>query len=203
MKLYWSSRSPFVRKVMIAAHELGLAARLEPIPVVVALAQPNPTVMAVNPLNKIPTLILDDGSALFDSTVICEHLDALQGAPRLFPSAPAERWPALRWHALGNGMLDGLILWRGEQMRPDAQRSGGVLDALAKKTDAALALLEQEADALARAPVSIGSIGVAAALGYLDFRFADLAWRTGHPKLAAWYDGFAQRPSMRATEPHD
>lgn len=203
MKLYWSSRSPFVRKVMIAAHELGLAQRLEPIPAVVALAQPNDAVMAVNPLNKIPTLILDDGGALFDSTVICEYLDALSGAPRLFPRDPAERWPALRWHALGNGMLDALILWRGERMRPDAQRSDEVLAAFAKKLAASLALLEGEAAALGAAPVAIGAIGVAAALGYLDFRFADLAWRSGRPLLAAWYDGFAQRPSMRATEPHD
>jgi glutathione S-transferase len=203
MKLYWSSRSPFVRKVMIAAHELGLADRLEPIPAVVAAAQPNQAVMAVNPLNKIPTLILDDGSALFDSTVICEYLDGLQGAPRLFPRAPAERWPALRWHALGNGLLDILILWRSERMRPEAQRSAALLEAFGQKLEAALALLEREAAALRHAPVSIGSVGVAAALGYLDFRFAELAWRGGRPLLAAWYDDFAQRPSMRATTPHD
>jgi len=203
MKLFWSSRSPFVRKVMIAAHELGLAARLEPIPAVVAASQPNQAVMAVNPLNKIPTLILDDGGVLFDSTVICEYLDLLHGEPRLFPRDPAERWPALCWHALGNGMLDILILWRSERMKPDAQRSGALLDAFAQKLEAALALLEREADALGRAPVAIGHVGVAAALGYLDFRFADLAWRSGRPRLAAWYEGFAQRPSMRATEPHD
>jgi glutathione S-transferase len=203
MKLYWSSRSPFVRKVMIAAHEIGLAARLEPIPAVVALAQPNLDVMAVNPLNKIPTLIADDGSTHFDSTAICEYLDSLHDGPRLFPSAPAERWPALRFHALGNGMLDALILWRGERMRPEAQRSGAVLAAFALKIEATLALLEREADMLAGAPVSIGQIGVGAALGYLDFRFTDLAWRNGRPRLATWYDGFAQRPSMRATAPHD
>lgn len=203
MKLYWSSRSPFVRKVMIAAHELGLADRIETIPVVVALAQPNADVMAVNPLNKIPTLITDDGIVLFDSAAICEYLESLPGGGTLFPAAPAARWPALRWHALGNGMLDALILWRTERTRPEAQRSQAVLDAFKLKIEAALALLEREAADLAAAPVTIGAIGVGAALGYLDFRFDDVAWRTGRPQLAAWYETFAQRPSMRATAPHD
>ncbi|HUA51912.1 MAG TPA: glutathione S-transferase [Candidatus Sulfotelmatobacter sp.] len=199
MKLYWSSRSPFVRKVMIAAHELGLAARIEPIPAVVALAQPNPAVMAHNPLNKIPTLIADDGSVLFDSTVICAYLDELAGAPRLFPTAPRERWAALRWHALANGLTDVLILWRSEALRPAPQRSDAVTAALALKTAATLDVLEGEADALAAAPLSIAHVGAAAVLAYLDFRFADLAWRTGRPRLAAWFAGFAQRPSMQAT----
>ena len=201
MKLYWSSRSPYVRKVMIAAHELGLADRLEPIPVVVALAQPNATVMVHNPLNKIPTLLTDDGQTLFESVLICEYLDSMAGTPRLFPAAPAARWPALRWHALGNGLLDTLLPWRGEQLRQDARAD--VIAALGAKTTATLALLEGEADALATARVAIGHIAVGTALGYLDFRFADLNWRDGHPRLTAWYAGFATRPSMRATEPHD
>ncbi len=186
---------------MIAAHELGLADKLETIPVVVAMAQPNATVMAVNPLNKIPTLVTDDGQILSESVLICEYLDALSGAPRLFPSAPAARWPALRWHALGNGLLDILLPWRTERLRADARAD--VIAALAAKTTATLLLLDAEADRLAAAPVAIGHVGVAAALGYLDFRFPDLAWRDGHPRLTAWYATFAQRPSMRATDPHD
>src|SRR5262249_34143415 len=105
MKLFWSSRSPFVRKVMIAAHELGLADRLELVPVVVALAHPNDAVMAHNPLNKIPTLLTDDGQTLFESGLICDYLDGLAGTPTLFPTGPG-RWPALRWHALGTGLLE-------------------------------------------------------------------------------------------------
>jgi len=202
MKLFWSSRSPFVRKVMIAAHELGLADRLECVPVVVALAQPNDAVMAHNPLNKIPTLITDDGQTLFESGLICEYLDALAGGERLFPTGPA-RWPALRWHALGTGLLEILILWRSERMRPDGQRSDAVLAALGRKAAATLALLEQEAAAVAAAPVTIGPVALGAAFGYLDFRFTDLPWRDGRPRLAAWYATFAQRPSMQATAPHD
>jgi glutathione S-transferase len=199
MKLYWSSRSPFVRKVMIVAHETGIADRIERIPVEVALAKPNKAVMADNPLNKIPALVRDDGLALFDSLVICEYLDALQVRPTLIPPAGDARWRALRWHALGNGLLDLLILWRSERMRPDGQRADAVLAAFAVKLAPSLARLEDEADALAAAPFGIGQIGVGCALAYLDFRFADQAWRTGRDRLARWYVDFAARPSVVAT----
>ena len=84
MKLFWSSRSPFVRKVMVAAHETGLAPRLRTERVVVGANKPNAEVMAVNPLNKIPTLVLDDGTALYDSRVICEYFDSLHEGAKLF-----------------------------------------------------------------------------------------------------------------------
>ncbi|HET9403501.1 MAG TPA: glutathione S-transferase N-terminal domain-containing protein, partial [Burkholderiales bacterium] len=95
MKLYWSSRSPYVRKVMIFAHETGLADRIEKVRTVVALTQPNRDLMRINPLGKIPTLITDEGAVLFDSTFICEYLDSLHGGTRLFPQAPEQRWQAL------------------------------------------------------------------------------------------------------------
>jgi glutathione S-transferase len=203
MKLFWSSRSPYVRKVMIAAHEIGLASRLELVPAVVVASQLNPAVMAVNPLNKIPTLVTDDGTVLFDSLAICEFLDGLQDGAHLFPAAPGARVTALRRHALGNGMLDVLLPWRSELLRPAPQRSPELLAAFAQKTDATLTLLEREADSLAAAPVAIGHVALGAALGYLDFRFADRPWREGRPRLTSWYASFAERPSMRATLPHD
>ena len=101
MKLLWSSRSPFVRKVMVAAHEVGLADRVRTERVVVAANKPNADVMALNPLNKIPTLVLDDGTVLYDSRVICEYLDTLHDGPKLFPPDKTARWPALRRQALG------------------------------------------------------------------------------------------------------
>ena len=103
MRLYWSSRSPFVRKAMIAAHETGVASRIETIRVEVAVTKLNADVMAHNPLNKIPTLVLENGEVLFDSRVICEYFDSLTTGPRLFPSNPAERWVALRRDATGRG----------------------------------------------------------------------------------------------------
>ena len=125
MKLFWSSRSPFVRKVMVAAHETGLVSGIECVQTVVAPAKPNAEVMALNPLNKLPTLLLDDGRVLYDSPVICEYLDGLHDGPKLFPSAGATRLDALRRQALGDGMMDFLLVWLSERSRPAEQQSPG------------------------------------------------------------------------------
>jgi glutathione S-transferase len=198
MKLHWSPRSPFVRKVMIAAHETGLVDRLVCVRTVVAMTAPNAALLPDNPLSKIPTLVLDDGSALYDSAVICEYLDALHDGPKLFPTDAKARWTALRRHALGNGLLDLLILWRNERERP--QPSQPHLDAYAVKYRAALDALEKETPAIAATPFGIAHIGIGCALSYADFRFADLDWRAEHRQLAAWHESFSQRPSARATE---
>ena len=199
MKLFWSSRSPFVRKVMVTAHEVGLAGRIRTERVVVSAATPNAEVMAVNPLNKIPTLVLDDGSALYDSRVICEYLDTLHDGPKLFPADARARFAALRRQALGDGLMETIVLRLGEQARPAAQQSEKHLAAYRLKIAAALDRLEAEAAELAGAP-AIGHIAIGCGLGHLDFRFAADDWRSGRPKLAQWYDGFASRPSMKATE---
>lgn len=201
MKLYWSSRSPFVRKVMVVAHEAGLAAKIERIPVVVAMTNlPTPEVMKHNPLNKIPTLLTDDGQVLFESVVVCEYLDSLHSGEKMFPAAPADRWRALRWHALGSGMLEALLLWRSESRRPEGKQLPTVLDAFAEKIRSSLDLLEREAGLLSREKFNIGHVGVGCALAYADFRFPELEWRSGRPRLADLYASIAARPSMRATE---
>jgi glutathione S-transferase len=198
MKLHWSPRSPFVRKVMIAAHEAGLVDRLTCVRTVVAMTAPNINLLCDNPLSKIPTLVLDDGSALYDSVVICEYFDALHSGPKLFPTDSSARWTALRRHALGNGLLDMLILWRGERERQ--QPSQPHLDAFAVKYQATLKALEMEAPDIGATPFGIGHIAIGCGLSYADFRFADLDWRAGHPRIAAWHASFSQRPSARATE---
>jgi glutathione S-transferase len=198
MKLHWSPRSPFVRKVMIAAHETGLVERLTCMRTVVAMTAPNSELLPDNPLSKIPTLVLDDGSPLYDSAVICEYLDTLHDGPKLFPADPKARWTALRRHALGSGLLDLFILWRNERERP--QPSQPHLDAYAVKYESALNALEKETAAIATTPFGIGHIAIGCALSYADFRFADLDWRAEHPQLAAWHKSFSQRPSARATE---
>jgi glutathione S-transferase len=198
MRLHWSSRSPFVRKVMVVAHEAGLAGRIERIPTVVALTKPDLALLSRNPLGKIPTLLLEDGSALYDSVVICEYLDELGGTPRLFPAAGPARIEALRRQALGNGAMDFLLLWRGELGRaaPDQR----ILDGFVAKQAAVLAALEAEAAELAAGPFDIGRVAIGCALSYLDFRWPEAGWRAAHPALAAWHAGFAARPSVRATE---
>jgi glutathione S-transferase len=201
MKLHWSPRSPYVRKVMVCAHELGLAPRIELVRSVAAMLKPNPVLMRDNPLSKIPTLVLDDGSTLFDSVVICEYLDVL-GAGTLFPATgAAARWHALRWHALADGLLDTLILWRNERER--AAPLQPLVEAFALKTAAALKVMDDEVPALAGSAFSIGHVGICCALGYLDYRFADSAWRTTAPRLAAWYATQSARPSLQATVPVD
>jgi glutathione S-transferase len=201
MKLHWGPLSPFVRKVMVVAHETGLADRIEKIRSVVAMTAPNHALMRDNPLSKIPTLITDDGMVLFDSLVICEYLDSVHAGPKLFPVDAAGRWQALRWHALGNGMLDAGILWRNERLRPEIKQSREILSAFDAKTRAALDLLDEEAEALSSARLTIGHVAIGCALGYLDFRFPELAWRSGRKHIANWFEPFSERPSMRLTKP--
>ena len=201
MKLHWSPRSPFVRKVMIFAHETGLADRLERVRSVVAMTAPNAALMRDNPLSKLPTLVLDDGRALFDSAVICEYLDGLHSGAPMFPKAGPERWEVLRWHALGNGHLDLLILWRSERDREPPRQLQALLDAFAVKHAATLARLEQEASALDAAPFRLGHIAIVCALGYLDFRFAAVDWRTPHPGLKRLYTKLAARQSFIDSAP--
>lgn len=198
MQLHWSPKSPYVRKVMICAHELGLLDRLELIRSVAAMLKPNERLMQDNPLSKIPTLLLEDGTTLFDSVVICEYLNDLAGGT-LFPPAGPAKYQALRWHAFGDGLMDALILWRNERER--AQPLAPLMDAFERKVRASLQQLDAEAAALARAPFSIGTLTIGCALGYLDYRFDALAWRAQAPRLADWFAAWRQRPSFVATEP--
>jgi glutathione S-transferase len=197
MKLHWSPKSPFVRKVMVCAHELNLVPDIQLVRSVAAMLKPNPQIMVDNPLSKIPTLVLDDGRVLFDSVVICEYFDSLAGGS-LFPREGDARWQALTWHALGTGLLDVLILWRNEREREAPIQA--LLDAFALKTEASLALLEKQADLLVAAPFNIGSVAIGCALGYTDYRFDALQWRERAPRLAAWFETVKARPSFVATE---
>jgi glutathione S-transferase len=200
MRLHWSPRSPFVRKVMVAAHELGVADRIEQVRTVVRMMQPNPDLLPDNPLSKIPTLVLADGTVLIDSVVICEYLDALGGGGILFPPSGRERWTALARHALANGLLDILILWRNERDKPERARLQELLDSFALKTRTALDRLEHDAPDLSTTRFGIGHIAVGCCLSYLDFRFPDLGWRDGRPALTTWHESFSARPSAQATE---
>ena len=201
MKLHWSPRSPFVRKVMIVAHERGIVGRITCVRTVAAMTQPHAELMQDNPLSKIPTLVLDDGTVLYDSPVICEYLDSLDGAAKLFPKEPEARFTALRRQALGDGFLDLLVTLRNELER--VQPSDVHLTSAAARKAAVLESLEREAAALASTPFDIGHIAIGCALSYLDFRYADEDWRKGHLRIADWHASFAARPSVRATQPVD
>jgi glutathione S-transferase len=201
MKLRNSTTSPYVRKVSVTALELGLDGRIEPIPT--NTMDPKSDHAADNPLGKVPALITDDGERLYDSPVICEYLDSLHDGARIFPPAGEARWRALRLQALADGILDAAILKMLEtRRRPEALRWDGWIKLQGGKIGRALDQLEREAEALA-GPLTIAQIAAGCALGYLDFRFPGEAWRATRPALAAWYEGFAQRPSMRQTGPRE
>ncbi|WP_129781856.1 glutathione S-transferase family protein [Peristeroidobacter soli] len=201
MKLHWSPKSPFVRKVMIAAHECGVADRIERVRNVAAMTRPNAAIMADNPLSKVPTLKLDNGVVLYDSTVICEYLDSLatrdERQQPLFPADGAARWEALRRNALGSGLLDILTLWRNERER--SHPSHELLAAFDTKTRACLEQMATDLTAASAHRFDIGDIAMGCALAYLDFRFEDLDWRASQPLLATWFARFSQRPSVLAT----
>ena len=199
MKLYYSVTSPFVRKVLVAAHELGIAEGIEIVPVALTPIAPSEAVNATNPLGKIPALEIDGGLALYDSMVIAEYLDSLAG-PKLFPASGPARWTALRRAAAADGMADALILVRYERLlRPPEQQFDAWVDGQMQKALRTLTALEAEAGSLDGA--GIGEIAIGCTLGYLDFRFDDLGWRDSHPRLADFYEGFAARKSMQATLP--
>ena len=200
MTLLWSPKSPYVRKVMICAHELGLTSQIELVRAVAAMLKPNPDIMAQNPLSKIPTLVLADGTSLFDSVVICEYLNDLAKGP-LFAQQGTAKFQALRWNALGDGLLDALILWRNERERE--QPLPALLAAFELKTRACLADLESEVDDLQGANFGMGHVALACALGYIDYRFESVSWRDAAPRLAAWHAQVSARPSLKATEPAD
>ena len=201
MTLHWSPRSPYVRKVMIAAHEMGLLDRLACVRTLVGGTTPHLELMRENPLGKIPTLVLEDGTILFDAPVICEYLDTLHGGAKLYPAAGPERFTALRRHALGSGMIDMGLLLLGERSRPEGSQSQPHMDLWTLKLRTSVAALEPEAEAIAATPFNIGHVAIGVALGYLDFRFDALQWRDGHPRLAAWFNTFQARPSVQANLP--
>jgi glutathione S-transferase len=196
MKLYHSPTSPYVRKVRICAIARRLEDRITLVP-----TNPNedpPGLLADNPLSKVPTLVTDDGMALFDSPVICEYLDSLGAAPPMFPAPGAARWRALKFQAMGDGILDASVPRRSEMLKPREEGR----DALIARWRAAV---ERTLDALERdlppRGMDIGSIAVACALGYLDFRFPQEPWRATRPRLAAWFEAFSQDPTVARTAP--
>lgn len=197
MRLYFSAASPFTRKVRVTAHELGLSDRIELHSLYLTPVSPHEAVRSNNPLGKIPTLITDDGTALYDSPVICEYLDTLAGGNRIFPAAGAARWTALRRQALADGIMDAAVLTRYEEaVRPKELRWQGWVDAQFLKIRTALDGLEQEN---LGSTFDIGTISIACALSYLDLRFAQEGWRKSRPRLAAWLAGVDERQSLAAT----
>ncbi|MFV9474630.1 glutathione S-transferase [Advenella sp. RU8] len=199
MKLYYSTTSPFVRKVMMVVQELGLLDQLEKETVQVHPVNRLQSLIVSNPLGQVPTLITDDGQALYDSRVICEYLnDKANG--RLFGDQQS-RWGILSELAALDGSLSALVTARYEiSVRPVELQWLAWVDAQMDKTRTTLEYFEGKADTL-EGRVDIAIFDLACLLGYLDFRFAHFDWRKLYPKLDAWYAQFSQRPSVKNTAP--
>lgn len=204
MKLFHSPSSPFVRKCLVTASELGLAGRIERIQVAPSVLNREPGLESANPLGKVPALQDDSGNWLYDSAVICEYLDSLAGG-LLVPAAGPARWQVLTRQALADGALDAAVLLRYEQaLRPEPLRWDAWLAGQRAKIVGAVDRLEHEVAAMTAAPDArpdLAAIAAGCLLGYLDFRHPDIGWRTDRPALAAWYEHLAERPSMRTTMP--
>ena len=198
MKLAHTPSSPWVRRVLVAAAELGLDDRIEK----VAMDHRDEAgeYAGINPLLKVPSLILDDGTVLIDSTAISEYLDMLHDGPKLFPPAGESRVRAMQLQMLVNGMQEAATRCVGENVRrPEELRWPAFYDKQANKIRRGLDRLEQMVVRLDGGP-DYTAISAGVLCGFLDFRFSDTEWREGHPNLAGWYGVFAERPSMRASE---
>lgn len=199
LALRYSFTSPYVRKVLVLAHETGLEGRIERI--VTLPWDPGTDLPKDNPLGKVPALKTPEGW-LYDSLVICEYLDSLHEGPRMFPLAGPERWRALRRHALADGVLDAAVLRRLETLRQTGEQSASWIERQQGVVTRGLDTLEAEAKDFGDR-LDVGIIAAAVMLGWLDFRFASEDWRRGRPALAAWYEKFSRRPSMTRTVPKE
>lgn len=196
MKLFFSPTSPYARKVLACAIARGIDSQLELLPTNPHASPPE--LLAANPLSKIPCLITSDGMSLFDSPVIVEYLDSLDGGLALFPRHGGARWRALKEQALADGIMDAAVGRRGEQGRPNEAARDAVMLRAKEAVARSLDLLEAEPPSQT---LDVGSISVACALGYLTLRFSDEPWREGHPKLTAWFAEFGLNPCIARTKP--
>ncbi|MFV0295636.1 MAG: glutathione S-transferase N-terminal domain-containing protein [Hyphomicrobiaceae bacterium] len=202
MKLFYSPTSPYVRKVMITAMEKGLEPKIERVSTSVSPIAREGELPTKNPLGKVPCLIADDGTALFDSPVICAYLDSLKAEPPLTPKDDKGRFASMTLEALADGLLDAGILLRYESsLRPEDKRWEGWLDGQMAKIQGAIDAFETTYAGQLGGPLTIGQIAVVCALGWFDFRYGHVDWRKDHPKTSAFMKTMGQRASVMATAP--
>lgn len=201
MKLYTSPASPFGRTVAVVAREVGLHDEIEIVPTTAVPTKDNAAFQAINPLRRIPALGLEDGTVLTDSTLISQYLAERAGNRRIFADEAPDRFVMLNDYMIAKGISECLIAARYESfVRPETRRWQPWFDDLIGKVHAALARLAGAPPA-AGEDITIASIALGAALGYMDFRFAGESWRTRYPALAEWAVAVNERPSFAATRP--
>jgi glutathione S-transferase len=199
MKLLGSDTSPYTRKVRLVLLEKGLPHTY----VVAPPREPGSPVPQFNPLGRVPTLLLDDGTVVFDSQVVCEYLDTLEDRPVLIPREDAlARMRVRRWEALADGIMDSAVVIRLESLRPADRQDPPTLTLHQNAISRALAHAELQLGARAWCEgngLTLADLALVSALLYLDLRLPDLDWRGRHPGLAAWAKPIMARDSVRAT----
>jgi glutathione S-transferase len=199
MKLLGSDTSPYTRKARLVLLEKGLPHQY----LVTPPREPGSPVPQHNPLGRIPTLLLDDGTAVYDSPVICEYLDGLNDRPVLIPRAdPLARLRVRRWEALADGIMDSAVMVRLEGLRPVEKQDAATVTLHQTAISRALALAERELGSRAwceGGTLTLADLALASALLYLDLRQPERGWRAAHPGLAAWSAPVLARASVRAT----
>lgn len=207
MKLFWTPASPFTRKVVVTARELGLWDQIDIAPTVWPLDWGYATVTfteglaEANPIARIPTLVTDDGAAIGDSTLICQHLNEIAVGKSLIPDG-ASRWRMWSLYAIADGLIEAQIAMRAEMLRPEGARSDGFLDKQRDRILRCFDHIEARVDEL-EGTLDLAQITVGIACGYQDWREWLDDFRPGRGRLAHWYTAFAERPSMRETEPQE
>jgi len=203
MKLIAMTTSPFVRKVTAVAAEIGLSDRIEIVPQ--DMTDRSNVIAKVNPIGKVPSLILEDGEALFDSRVICEYLDGLHDGPKLFPADGMARFRALRMQAVADGIGDAMVVLRTETLRKPEMQSQSSIRYQTAKQQRCLDFIEDRADGFAGtdpgAALDIGEIAAAAVIDTLTRRDPDAAFTAARPKLTAWHAAMRARPCIHDTAP--
>jgi len=199
VKLYITPGSPYARMARIVVLEKGLGNRVETI--VAKTRVPDSPYYAVNPSGRVPYLVCDDGVGLEESALICAYLDHLDGKPAFEPPGDPRSLEARRLEALARSLLDGLSVWGREILRPEDERSPGVIRHENDRARRMADLWEREIEhPLLRGPLNMIQLTLACALG-LEARNPGFRWRAGRPKLSAWFDRIAARPSFTATAP--
>jgi glutathione S-transferase len=200
MKGYATVSSPYARKVRVAVIETGQPDLIDWR--MLSRAERPEVVPPVNPLGKVPVVVLDNGEALYDSPVICAYVDSLHGGNKLIPAEGPARWAVLRREALGDGLAEAVVAVAQESQKSPDLRSQRLIERQGAKVAAALAALEDEIEDFCDPP-SMGEIAAACALGYMEYRGVAADWRERHGRLAGWYAKMLDRPSFAETMPEE
>jgi glutathione S-transferase len=201
MRLFYVPASPYARIVRVALLETGLDARVQKQEV--TLRDPASALLPFNPVGRVPTLELDDGTILTESLLILHYVDAIQSGPKLLPRDGPDKWRVLSEMGLATGLLEGIVTWARMLRNPENQRATAVLNLETTRCNRTADVLEKAVanGGYAGSEINAARLVLGVTLGWIEPRHPIWKWRQGRPALSAWFDTIAATPSFRATEP--